>query len=332
MRIVFGLVLATCLASQAFAAPRPVTTRTLAEAAFHPERSAPAAVVSLNDSRLSAELTARITEIPVQVGEAVKAGQVLVRLDARDYELAVEQAQASLKGLDARVRLAESQLGRAGALLEQKNISEELYNQRQAELDVLLAEREAQQVALATARRNLERATLRAPFPAVVLERLGHVGEYARPGDPLLRVVDTQRIELSAAVQANDVTSLQAAKGLQFKGQGRSYTVRLRALVPVYEARERTREARLRFEGQAAFPGAAGRLVWTEPQLHLPPDLVVRRGGQLGVFVLAGAKAVFAPLDGAEEGRPVAVNLPQSTRVIVDGRHVLQDGDAVSPR
>jgi hypothetical protein len=62
----------------------------------------------------------------------------------------------------------------------------------------------------------------------------------------------------------------------------------------------------------------------------LPANLVIRRNGELGVFVHRAGKAVFKPLPGAQEGRPVAVELPSGTEVIVRGRDRLQDGDAVT--
>jgi hypothetical protein len=58
----------------------------------------------------------------------------------------------------------------------------------------------------------------------------------------------------------------------------------------------------------------------------LPSNLISRRNGVLGVFVVDSDKASFEPLPGAQEGRPVLVNLPASTRVVTLGRERLQDG------
>jgi hypothetical protein len=62
----------------------------------------------------------------------------------------------------------------------------------------------------------------------------------------------------------------------------------------------------------------------------LPSNLISRRNGVLGVFVLGSNKARFVPLPNAQEGRPASVDLPDSTLVITMGRERLQDGALVS--
>jgi hypothetical protein len=62
----------------------------------------------------------------------------------------------------------------------------------------------------------------------------------------------------------------------------------------------------------------------------LPANLISRRDGILGVFLLDDGKARLEPLPDAQEGRPARVNLPAGTQVITMGRERLQDGVAVS--
>jgi hypothetical protein len=76
--------------------------------------------------------------------------------------------------------------------------------------------------------------------------------------------------------------------------------------------------------------GRSGELVWEVGKGMLPSNLISRRNGVLGVFLLDAGKALFEPLPGAQEGRPARVNLPDSSRVITVGRERLQDGTAVS--
>ncbi len=83
------------------------------------------------------------------------------------------------------------------------------------------------------------------------------------------------------------------------------------------------------FVAAAPAPGRSGQLVWTSAQGQLPARLVSRRDGVLGVFLYRGDRAEFAPLPQAEEGRPVSVDLPLDSQVIVQGQDRLQDGDAV---
>jgi RND family efflux transporter MFP subunit len=329
MRLVWTALLA-CAFCEAAAQTITVTARPFGEVAIYPERQAFANVVTLNDSRIAAEVSARIVEIPVEVGQTVERGTVLVRLDARDFELAARQADAALEAARARSQLADSQLERAKALVEQGFVSSEALSQRESEARAAAADVAANEAALAAARRNVQKSVIGAPFRAIVRERLASVGEIASPGMQLLRVLDASRIEVSAQIQPPDAEDLRRAKQPVFIAQtGERYALKLVRIVPALDARERSQEARLRFARDSALPGTAGRLVWRSARAHLPPELAVRRNGQLGAFVAEGNKARFVPLPDAEEGRAAPADLPASTAVITEGRLQLQPGDAV---
>lgn len=308
----------------------PVTTKPLRDVAVYPQVAVPASALSLNDSKVSAEVRAVILEVPALVGQIVKEGEVLMRLDATDAQLAVQRAQATLHAVQAKLELAEFQLERAQKLSQQDVVSEELLKQRTAEVKSLQAEVQSQQNAYQSAQRDFKRCEIRAPFRAVVKERLAFVGELANPGTPLLRLLDVEHMEVSAKVQTDDVDSLQAAKSPQFSVQGKDYPLRLRTVTAAYDTLERTREARLVFTGVTALPGAAGNLVWRDARAHVPADLLVRRDGKLGVFVAESGKAKFIVLPDAQEGRPALAALASDKAVIVDGRFSVKDGDEIT--
>ncbi|MCX8086115.1 MAG: efflux RND transporter periplasmic adaptor subunit [Rhodocyclaceae bacterium] len=300
----------------------------VAEVAFHPERSAPAAVVGKHEARLSAEVAAVIQALPVDVGQTVKQGQVLVRLDARDARLALERAEAAVAQAEARLALAEAQAARARALREQNFISAEALSLRETEVAAAAADLRAAVAQRATAQRTLEKHTLVAPFDAVVRERRGQVGELAAPGSALLTLVSARELELSAQLQPQDVPSLEDAvfPAPTFVTAGARHEVRLVRISPAVNRESRSVEARLAFVGAPPAAGSEGRLVWRDPRPHLPADLLVRREGRLGVFVAEGGKARFHALAEAQEGRPAAIDLAPETRLVTQGRHALQDG------
>jgi len=314
----------------------PVQARPLAELAVHAEYRAPASVVSDGDSRISAEIMARIVELPVHVGEVVKQGALLARLEATDHRLALDREEAALRALQARVDLAAYQLDRARSLSRKNVVSEELLTQRETELRSLRAQLEGQEAAVTQARRRLAKTAVRAPFEAVIDARLASVGELASPGTPLLQIIDYRRLEVSVPLQARLAESLPRAERPELVTPVGRYPLRLRTITPAFDPVSRTREARLLFTGEAALPGSAGELVWRSTRPELPAELLSRRKGSLGVFVVdtqdGATRARFVPLPGAEEGRPAAVSLPARTLVITLGRFRLQDGDPVSLR
>jgi RND family efflux transporter MFP subunit len=310
-------------------AATPVTTRPLADVLIFPERSAPAAVESLNDADLSAEIAARIERIPARVGDEVQPDDVLVELDCRDYRSRLAAEQATLRQLEAQHRLAASQVERARNLRERRGASEEEVEQRETELLGLDARLAAQREAITQAELNVGRCAIRSPYRAAVTARLADEGTLATPGMHLLRLVQTDALELAAQLRADEVQDSRAAASLAFEAQGQRYPVEIRRTVPVIDPRTRTLEVRLTFPGQAPLPGTAGRLVWRSATPHVPADLLVRRNGTLGVFVADDGAAQFRPLPGAQEGQPAPVDLPLDTRIVVAGRERLGDGAPV---
>lgn len=79
-------------------------------------------------------------------------------------------------------------------------------------------------------------------------------------------------------------------------------------------------KVRLQFLHESAAPGEAGRVVWELPRLHVPPEVIVRHAGELGLYTVIEGHAEFTPVAGSREGVPAAVDLPPKSMVIVDGR------------
>ena len=336
-RLILSLALAAAPAlAQTTAAPKPPqpepSFRTFGEIAQHPLREAPAAVVSLNESRIAAEVAAVIVSMNAEVGQVVEKGAVLARLDARDSALALDRAAAAEASAKARLGLAEAQLRRARELKEKNFISQEALNHRETEVAVVAADARAARAALDTARRNLDKCILRAPFRAIVRARSGQVGELAGIGTALYTLLDADRLEIAAQVPARDAEQLAQVKDIAFVGQDGRHAVSLIRISPAIERAARTREVRLHFKGTAVSPGAEGRIAWRDPAAHIPPEYLVRRGAQLGVFVLEAGKARFVPLAEAQEGRPTPAELKSDARIAADGRHALSDGQAVADK
>ena len=291
--------------------------------------SAPAEVLSLNDTDISAEITARVVSIPVRVGEVVEAGAVLMELDCRDYILRSRRAEADLSAARARESLARQQLDRTENLAKEQHVSADVLDQRRSEVEAAAAVSAAREVDADVASTQVERCILHSPFRAVVVERSAGLGELANPGTPLLRVQDLEAVEVSAQILPADADSLRQGRSIALHHLGRTHPLRLERIVPTIDTRTRTLEARLRFTAEPALIGASGRLRWESPRQGIPASLIVRREDRLGVFTLREDRAVFVPLPGALEGRPTTVDLPPSTPIITEGRFTLGDGDPV---
>jgi len=308
-----------------------VVFKPFAEVATYPGRDAPAQAVALNRTQLAAEVSARVASTHADPGERVNKGQVLVRLDTRDYQLALERALAQRKAAEARLAQADAQLRRTRALQAQNFVSPEALTQRETEVEVVRADVSVAANAVDLAQRNLDKCVLRAPYDAIVRTRDASAGSLAGAGMVLMTLEDATRVEVSARVAPRDLASLRAAKSVEFVSPAGRSAVRIARVSPAIDDASRTHEVRAAFTGARAPAGAEGRLAWTDPAPHVPAELVTRRDGNgggslLGVFVLRDGVARFVELPGAQEGRLAATDLPLDARIATDGRNSLRDG------
>jgi len=308
-----------------------VTSQSLDELAIFPVTNVPATAVSMNDSKISAEVRATVNVFPVLVGDIAERGEILIQLENKTYKLNLQRAEAALRGIDSRLSLAKYQLDQANTLFKEKAISDEQLEQRKSGVTAINAELDAQKVVIAMAKRDLKKCTVKAPFKAIVVERIAQVGELASPGSPLIRIVDASRIEVTAKIQAMDIQSLKQTKHLQFITHDTTHDIQLRTITPVFDPIQRNREARFVFKKQNALSGATGTLTWKQSQKYIPANMLTRRGNTLGIFIINDQnQAEFINIKGAQEGRPIATNLPGKTRLIVNGRFAIQNGTSVT--
>ncbi|NRB71440.1 MAG: efflux RND transporter periplasmic adaptor subunit [Xanthomonadales bacterium] len=311
-------------------AETPVSVMPLGEVLVDYERRAPAEVAPLNEAILSAEVNAVVLAVHAEVGQPVTAGELLLSFDARDYELELARAEAQLAAARAQLDEANAKLKRAERLGANQYISADELLSRETAVSLAQAQLRRDEVALAVARRQLDKCELRAPFDGVVVARPGQLGSLASMGSPQLHLTQTDRIELNAQVPASHADSLPAASTVYFESRAMRWPVELLRLSPIIDPARRTRTARFAFADAAPEVGRAGELVWRVAQGLLPANLVSRRDGQLGVFIHEQGKAVFYPLPQAQEGRPVALSLPAATEIVVTGREKLQHGDLLA--
>ena len=307
----------------------PVKAARLADIAIYPGKFAPATVVSLNNTAVSTQVGARVDEISVRVADIVEPGSVLARLDCRDFELARKQADAKIASLKARIELAQRRLARTETLVDKQTVSEELLDEREADLAVLQADYQGALSQLDKSKLDISRCMIVSPYKAVITARTGSVGEFAQKGTKLFEIVDIGQLEISAQVPATDIEQVITVKDLYFEDSTGRYDVELRALAPTVNTQTRNREARLLFTDAAALPGAAGKLIWQDNRPHISARLLVRRQDSLGVFIVDKGKARFHALPGANQGRAAPTALPADTRVVTEGQYGLQDGEAV---
>ena len=180
-------------------------------------------VAPLRATSLQSEVSGQIIETAESflVGGFIAAGEMMVRIDPRDYQTGLSRAQAAVKSAES--NLVQEQ-GRAEvALREWQNLPKgsqrtqaatDLYL-RKPQLELAESQLLAAKADLQTARDNLERTIIRAPYDALIRARHSELGQYVRPGTPLAEVFSVDQAEVRLPIPQAALNYLDLPTGLQ---------------------------------------------------------------------------------------------------------------------
>jgi RND family efflux transporter MFP subunit len=224
---VLVLVLATAVTGAMFAlrqstpSERPEPTKPLVEVLRVEPRTvalrveAQGTVAPRTESDLVAEVAGRIVEVSPQLasGGFFEAGDVLVRIDARDYEVALDGARAALARAESGLDLTASTLERQRSMRE-RGISSQarLDDAVHAHANAAASVREAR-VAVRRAELDLERTRVRAPFAGRVREKHVDLGQFVGRGSPVARIFSVDAAEVRLPLRDADLAHLALPAG-----------------------------------------------------------------------------------------------------------------------
>lgn len=333
------LMAATTTAATAQQQPPPalVEVAQASEELMAPKVFMPGTVVSQNDSQISAQITGQVTWVATE-GTLVREGDVLAEIDDRNHRLAVERNESQVKRLEARVAFLTSDLARQRELAETEFTPTSRVEE--AESTLLMTQQELAQarIALEQSRIDLDRTKVRAPFPGRVVARLAQAGEYSVPGRQIVRLVDTENLEVRGQAPVNLAGVLRDGLPVALRKEGDQFDSSIRALVPVGDTVSRTMEIRVN------VPAKAGYVVGTALQIGVPSsapsevvavprDALVLRSEGTYVFRIKEDNTAERLLvrTGAANGARVAVvgGIESGDRVVVRGGERLRPGQPV---
>jgi RND family efflux transporter MFP subunit len=171
-------------------------------------------------SMLTSRVSSTILELPVQVGDVVKAGDLLVRFDTEALASAVTARKAEIDALGAQIALAEVVLERNTSLGERGAASEATRLEAQANLMNLRAQLRSKQAEVADAERSLAYTELRAEFDGVVASRSVDQGQTVPLNTELMTIVDLDRMEVDAGVPTSRIPLVQLKQVVELSVEG----------------------------------------------------------------------------------------------------------------
>lgn len=157
------------------------------------------------DSALvKARVTGQLQGFSLREGDAVKAGQVIARIDAEEYTARVQQVQQQADAAKAQVAIAQRQYDNNQSLVSQGFISQTALATASATLQAAQANYEAALSAVKISQKALTDTVLTAPINGTISQRFAQPGEQVGMDARVVEIVDLSRMELEAALSAAD--------------------------------------------------------------------------------------------------------------------------------
>lgn len=296
----------------------------------------PGTVMSRTDSNIASEVSGRIDWI-ADVGDLVEKGQVMAKLDDELLQLQLDQNTADIAKWESRVDLLERKQKRISKMAKLNNSSRDELDEIISELEI--AKQEVQQSSLNKRQTEyrLSQTKVKAPFTAMVVERLQTPGEYTSVGADLLRIVDTSNVEASIRAPLSASPFIQRGQEVIVKNRSNEKAETIRTIVPVGNTGSRMMEIRVALE-PGDFPiGSAVRVALPHSTAHeattvMRDALVLRQAGTFVFMVDEENNAHQVPVEtGVGMGERVEVigDIHNDDNVVVRGAERLRAGQKV---
>ena len=195
------------------AGPVPVRVATAMRQAVPLELRTFGAVQALQSVEIRAQVGGPITQLHFKEGQDVKAGDLLVSIDARPMEAALKLAEANLARDRALQADAAREATRQGELLKKGLAAQDAAERAQTQAEALAASVQADEAAVANAKLNLEYCSIRAPLTGRVGERRVDAGNLVKVNDQVLVTINQiQPVEITFTLPQQEVARVLAAQ------------------------------------------------------------------------------------------------------------------------
>lgn len=262
-------------------------------------------IVADQQVTLSARLTAQVAAVLVDVGDKVKAGDILIHLDNLDLDARVRQMEQALASTQAQLNVARKDHERSKSLIKRKLVSQSQLDDALSTLQTAEANFKQAQASLEEARTTYGYSIIAAPFDGVVTQKLIHKGDIASPGVAMLSLYNPSTLMMESYIAASQRHLLQL--GQQWPVSLPEQSIRLDGVIqeitPAFDPGSRSMVVKLAFASEALlqagrqqlYPGMFARVsIQTDEHLALviPLSSIYRIGQLQYVKVVDGERVL----------------------------------------
>jgi RND family efflux transporter MFP subunit len=352
-------------AQRAFSAPEVETTtaavtRDVLPSAGTPVLTASGYVVARRKAVVSAKIQGRLSELRVEEGSVVRAGEVLARLESIDYEASVQRSRAAVQRAEADLAESQRQLRLAEDLTRQNVLAVDQRDAAASRVRIAEAALAQAKADLGYSEAQLQNTLIRAPFAGVVVKKMAEVGESVAPIPPgvnistssgaIVALADLETLEVEADVAEANVAKVAGGQPAEVTVEAipdRRYKAVLRQVIPTADRTKATVMVKVTIldKDKDLKPEMSAKVTFLEPErtrqvsagvpapvVLVPRDAVASRGDQQVVFLVRDGKAMARPVVlGTERKGQVIVKdgLSGGETLVARPKDDLKDGAAV---
>jgi RND family efflux transporter MFP subunit len=250
-------------------------------------------VEAVKQSTVAAQISGRVVAVNFDVGDRVKKGQVIVRIDPAEVDQAYSASRAQIAQAAAALRNAQAQYERTQQLVAQKFMSAAAMDKVRADYEAAKAQLAVAQAGAGQAAATRGYATVIAPYSGVVSARHVELGEMAVPGKPLMTGFDPGELRVSASLPQDKLDAVRkfVSASVEFPDLKKRIPAARVTILPAADAQTHTTQVRLELPAglEGLYPGMFARAhfaVGRVNKLLIPESAVARRSEVAGAYVV----------------------------------------------
>lgn len=166
---------------------------------------------------VSAEVGGKIVSVEVDVGQTVSRGQVLARIEERDFKLEQDAAQSEVKRVEALIRSQQKQVARYEDMVKENFVTESVLDEAHAQLDALKEQLAGAKARFETAQRNLNKVQITSPTSGQIEKRLISQGDFVKSGTPLFNITRSTMLQAHLPYPENIAARLKPGLTVRLK-------------------------------------------------------------------------------------------------------------------
>ena len=326
-------------------------------------------IVARRKAVVSAKIQGRLSSLRVEEGSRVREGEIIARLENRDYLAQVERAEAAIQRAEADLGESKRQARVAESLTREQIGTRDALDGANSRVSVFEAALRQARADAEFYRAVLANTEIRAPFSGTVVKKMAEVGESVAPIPPgvnistasgaIVALADLDTLEVEVDVAESNVAKLGADQPAEVSAEAfpdRKYKGRLRQVIPTADRTKATVQVKVTIldKDKDLKPEMSARVQFTEKTektaetrteggspapsqsvVTAPESAIVTRDGKSVAFEILDGRAKLRPVEvGSKSGGVARIKSGlYGGEVLVDAPAItLKDGDAVRPK